>query len=50
MGRVVICGDMNSRLGHFEDFIEGVDDIPPRNILDYNSNGHGTLFGDFLIS
>ena len=30
-------------------FIEGVDDIPPRNILDHNSNGHGTLFGDFLL-
>ena len=42
---------MNNRLGHFENFLEAVDDIPPRKKLDHTWNGHGTciLLADFLL-
>ena len=50
-GTVVICGDLNSRLGldYSLDYIEGIDDIPSRNVLDHHSNGYGTLLADFLV-
>ena len=33
MGQMFICGDLNSRVGTDTDYIEGVDDMRPRDIL-----------------
>ena len=43
-----LCGDFNARVGDESDFIEGVDDVPIRHVIDNVSNAYGTLFGDFL--
>ena len=48
-GRVYICGDFNSRVGDASEFIEGVDDVTPREIIDHSSNVNGDLFIDFLV-
>ena len=48
-GTVIISGDFNSRLGNYVDYIEGVDDLPPRTVLDHTCNGYGSLFADFLV-
>ena len=47
--KMYICGDMNSRCGESQDFIEGVDDIQIREILDDKSNRNGDLLIDFLV-
>ena len=47
-GDVIICGDFNSRCGDESDYIEGVDNIPQREVLDYKLNPYGELPLDFL--
>ena len=37
-GHIFICGNFNSRIGDMQDFIEGVDDIQSRDVLDYSVN------------
>ena len=49
-GPFLICGDFNSRLGKNTDFIEGVDDITQRQILDTTENTYGQICCDFLVS
>ena len=49
MGQYYICGDFNSRLGDLVDYIEGVDEVRPRDILDFSKNAHGQYFCNFLI-
>ena len=49
-GELFICGDFNSRCGDMQDFIEGVDDIEYRKVLDYSINTYGHFLIDFLIS
>ena len=44
-----ICGDFNARCSNFQDFIEGVDNIQDRNVVDFSSNKYGELLCDFLI-
>ena len=34
----IICGDFNARCGEEVDFIEGVDNIPHRDIIDFRKN------------
>ena len=48
MGQYYTCGDFNSRLGDLVDYIEGVDEVPPRDILDFSKNAHGQYFCNFL--
>lgn len=48
-GRLFICGDLNSRVGDDSDYIEGVDQVRPRDILDFTSNANGDLLIDFLV-
>ena len=43
-------GDFNSRIGDSEDFIPGVDNLPPRNTVDFQKNTYCNIFLDFLIS
>lgn len=49
-GVVYVCGDFNSRCGDLEDFICGVDSLPPRDVIDFVKNSYGELFIDFLIN
>ena len=44
-----VCGDFNSRVGDDSDYIEGVDDVRPRDILDSTSNANGDLLIEFLV-
>ena len=50
MGDFIIMGDFNSRCGDQEDFIEGVDSVPVRNIIDTFNDGHGVHMINFLLS
>ena len=49
MGQYYICGDFNSRLGDLVDYIEGVDDLPQKDILDFSKTAHGQSFCNYLI-
>ena len=49
IGKTYICGDFNSRCGEASDYIEGVDDVTERNVLDNISNHYGDLLLNFLI-
>ncbi|CAG2228752.1 unnamed protein product [Mytilus edulis] len=49
-GFVYIGGDVNSRFGSEQDYIQGVDDINDREIIDFSSNKYGDLLIDFLTS
>ena len=42
-------GDWNSRCSDLPDYIEGVDTLQERNIVDFQLNSYGTIFCDFLI-
>ena len=45
----IICGNFNARCGGEADYIEGIDVIQERMIVDYKKNFYGDLFIDFLI-
>ena len=45
-----LCGDISSRVGENLDYIPSVDDLPNRNIVDFNCNSYGEIFIDFLIN
>ncbi|CAC5401445.1 unnamed protein product [Mytilus coruscus] len=42
------CGDFNSRLGNYTDFIQGIDQLSERNIIDFTTNSYGEIFSEFL--
>ena len=43
-----LCGDWNSRVANIEDYIQGIDLLPERNVVDFTPNSYGELFCDFL--
>ena len=45
-----ICGDFNSRCGERADYVEGVDQVPSRHVIDHTTNGYGDCLCDFLVS
>ena len=45
-----ICGNFNARCSDFQDFIEGVDYIQSRHIIDFTSYKYGELLCEFLIN
>jgi hypothetical protein len=47
-GALYMCGDFNSRTDD-NDYIEGVDSVPSREILDTTNNAYGHHLIDFLI-
>ncbi|VDI38103.1 Hypothetical predicted protein [Mytilus galloprovincialis] len=47
-GKVFICGDMNARMGLNSDYIEGVDLVKARSVIDCGENKHGDSFANFL--
>jgi hypothetical protein len=48
-GPFFICGDFNSRCCDENDYITGVDDICPRDVVDFKCNTYCNTFIDFLI-
>lgn len=48
-GIICICGDFNSRCGDESDFIEGVDSIPARNVIDFACNEYSDVFIEYLV-
>ena len=47
---ITIFCDFNVRIGENEDFIAGVDNLPPRNVIDFQTNQYCDGFLDFLVS
>ncbi len=45
---VLVCGDFNSRIGKELDYIDGVDNIGVRSVIDETQNNHGASFLEFL--
>ncbi len=46
----LVCGDFNSRNSDTPNFIEGVDDVPERETVDFTQNIYGDRMIDFLLS
>ena len=44
-----ICDDFNSKCGDASNYIEVVDDVRERDVIDFTSNHYGDLFLDCLI-
>jgi hypothetical protein len=44
-----VCDDFSSRCGDTDDFIAGIDNIEPRNIVDFNTHSYGDHLIQFLI-
>jgi hypothetical protein len=47
-GVTYLMGDFNGRCGSLLDYIEGVDDVPERSVVDTHDNAYGELLCDFL--
>ncbi len=45
---IIICGDLNARVGDLSDFITDVDDVTKRNSIDKVVNQHGRALIEFL--
>ena len=45
---ILICGDLNSRIGHMKDTIDDIDQIPQRTVIDSVINQHGNVLIEFL--
>ena len=49
-GTFFLCGDFNYRCGNDCDFIEGVDPVEERQVVDFNKNVYGDILLEFLIN
>ena len=49
-GEFLLMGDYSSRVGDRQEFIEGVDDLCEREIIDTKENAYSDIFVDFLVS
>ena len=47
---VCVAGDFNGRCGELPDYIEGADEVMPREVVDYTENEYGDLLIDFAIN
>jgi len=45
---LVVCGDLNGRIGNSSDYVEGIDDIASRKHIDNIKSGHGEAVIDFV--
>ena len=43
-----VCGDVNGRIGNWEDYVKEIDDVPLRVVLDEGVNKHGESLIEFL--
>ncbi len=48
MGPLHICGDFNSRIWDMADYIEGIDSISERHVVDFDINSYGDNLIEFL--
>jgi hypothetical protein len=48
-GLLCICGDFNARCRNTADYIEGIDAIQPRTVIDHFENDYGDHLAYFLI-
>jgi hypothetical protein len=48
-GLMYICGDFNARCGDEIDYVEGVDQVCPREVVDHVTNKYVDLFTEFMI-
>ena len=48
-GNLYICSDFNAHCGDSSDYIEGVDDVSEREVIDTVSNHHGDLLLNFMV-
>ena len=46
---ILFAGDVNWCFGNKKDYIDNVDDLRDRHILDANTNQHGQAFIDYLL-
>ena len=49
LGKFIICGDFNSRIGDTPDFIEGVDKIQETNVIDFTKICMEIFLNTFLF-
>ncbi len=42
-----MCGDFNSRIGDMADYIEGIDSISERHVVDFDINSYGDNLIEF---
>ncbi len=42
-----MCGDLNSRIGDMVDYIEGIDSISERHVIDFDINSYGDNLIEF---
>ena len=50
IGTIYVCGDFNSRIGDSQDFIEGIDVVPNRDVVETTFNDYGAVLLEFLIN
>ena len=48
-GEIILCGDFNARMGSEPDYIEGVDIVKPREVIDTSTYSYCDILADFLI-
>ncbi len=48
MGPLYMCGDFNSRIGNIVDYIDGIDSIYERHVVDFDINSYGDNLIEFL--
>ena len=48
-GEIILFGDINARMGSEPDYIEGVDIVKPREVIDTSTNSYCDILADFLI-
>ena len=46
---VILCGDMNARIGEMKDYTVNLDNVQDRKVIDLSVNNHGKTFIEFLI-
>ena len=46
-GEIILSGDFNARLGSEPDYIEGVDIVKQREIIDESTNSYCDILSDF---
>jgi hypothetical protein len=49
-GLLLIGGDFNARCADDSEFIEGVDKVKPRHVIDFENNKNGEYLVDFMLS
>ncbi len=49
-GMMLVMGDYNARCGPLLDFVDDIDNVPYRNVIDTVVNSYGEMLIDFMMS